>query len=119
MECSAVSGVPGPWFQVGSSEGSNGAVADGCAWSRSTCRRWAWSRGRCAGRAGGGRRTHRARRRVKFGVNTFVWGASFGPADFHLLPGIKERGFDGVEIPILDPATFKATDVRRELEKYD
>src|SRR4051794_31659404 len=55
---------------------------------------------------------------MKFGVNTFIWGAAFGPSDFHLLPRIKERGFDGVEIPILDPATFKATAVRRELEKY-
>jgi len=56
---------------------------------------------------------------VKFGVNTFIWGPSFGPADFHLLPWIKEQGFDGLEIPILEPATFHARAVRRELEKYD
>jgi len=55
---------------------------------------------------------------MKFGVNTFIWGASFGPADFHLLPRIKERGFNGVEIPILAPSTFQAKAVRCELEKY-
>ena len=50
---------------------------------------------------------------MKFGVNTFVWGAAFGPADVHLLPRIKERGFDGVELPVLEPATFKADIIRR------
>ena len=38
---------------------------------------------------------------MKFGVNTFIWGATFGRADFHLLPEIKEHGFDGIEVPIL------------------
>jgi len=56
---------------------------------------------------------------MKFGVNTFIWGPAFGPSDFHLLPRIKERGFDGIEIPLLEPATFRADAVRRELEKYD
>ena len=32
---------------------------------------------------------------MKFGVNTFIWGAMFGPSDFHLLPAIKAGGFDG------------------------
>ena len=40
---------------------------------------------------------------MKFGVNTFIWGAGFGPDDFHLLPRIKAGGFDGIEMPILDP----------------
>jgi D-psicose/D-tagatose/L-ribulose 3-epimerase len=54
---------------------------------------------------------------MKFGVNTFIWGASFGPADFHLLPRIKEAGFDGIEVPILDPAAFEADAVGRELDR--
>ena len=54
---------------------------------------------------------------MKFGVNTFIWGASFSPADFHLLPAIKAGGFDGIEMPILDPASFQATAVGRELDR--
>ena len=46
---------------------------------------------------------------MQFGVNTYIWGATFGPADFHLLPKIKASGFDGIEVPILDPATFRPT----------
>ena len=33
---------------------------------------------------------------MKFGVNTFIWGVSFGPPEFHLLPRIKDGGFDGI-----------------------
>jgi D-psicose/D-tagatose/L-ribulose 3-epimerase len=54
---------------------------------------------------------------MKFGVNTFIWGAAFGPSEFHLLPEIKANGFDGVEVPILDPATFQAAEVGRELNR--
>src|SRR5688572_4887273 len=53
---------------------------------------------------------------MKFGVNTFIWGAAFGPSEFHLLPGIKANGFDGIEVPILDPATFNAAAVGRALD---
>jgi len=54
---------------------------------------------------------------MKFGVNTFIWGATFGPEDFHLLPRIKEAGFDGIEVPVLDPAAFQAAAVGRELDR--
>jgi D-psicose/D-tagatose/L-ribulose 3-epimerase len=50
---------------------------------------------------------------MKFGVNTYIWGSTFGPADFHLLPRIKAGGFDGVEVPILEPAAFEVEAVRR------
>jgi len=55
---------------------------------------------------------------MKFGVNTFIWGAMFGERDFPLLPRIKEAGFDGVELPILDPAAFQADAVGRELDRF-
>jgi D-psicose/D-tagatose/L-ribulose 3-epimerase len=55
--------------------------------------------------------------RMKFGVNTYIWGATFGPAGFHLLPKIKASGFDGIEVPILDPASFPADTVGRELDR--
>ena len=54
---------------------------------------------------------------MKFGVNTLIWGAKFGPSDFHLLPEIKANGFDGVEVPIFDPCTFDAAAVGRELDR--
>ena len=57
------------------------------------------------------------RTEMKFGVNTFIWGAMFGPSDFHLLPAIKANGFDGIEVPILDPGTFDAAAVGRELDR--
>ena len=54
---------------------------------------------------------------MKFGVNMFIWGAAFGPDDFHRLPRIKAGGFDGIEIPILDPGAFQAAAVGRELDR--
>jgi D-psicose/D-tagatose/L-ribulose 3-epimerase len=54
---------------------------------------------------------------MKFGVNTYIWGSTFGPADFHLLPRIKESGFDGIEVPILDPPAFAVEAVSRELDR--
>jgi len=54
---------------------------------------------------------------MKVGVNTLLWGAHFGPADFHRLPAIKEAGFDGIEYPLFDPAAFPASAIRRELER--
>jgi D-psicose/D-tagatose/L-ribulose 3-epimerase len=57
--------------------------------------------------------------RLKFGVNTLIWAASFEPNQFELLPAIKDAGFDGIEVPIFNPATFHAVMVRRELEKQE
>ena len=54
---------------------------------------------------------------MKFGVNTYIWGSTFGPADFHLLPRIPASGFDGIEVPILDPASFQADAIARELDR--
>jgi D-psicose/D-tagatose/L-ribulose 3-epimerase len=54
---------------------------------------------------------------MRFGVNTYIWGATFGPEQFHLLPKIKASGFDGIEVPILDPASFQADTVAREFDR--
>src|SRR5262245_17939009 len=54
---------------------------------------------------------------MKLGINSLLWGAQFGPADFHRLPLFKEAGFDGIEFPVFDPANFSASAVRRELER--
>lgn len=54
---------------------------------------------------------------MKFGVNMFIWTAEFGESDLRLLPTIKERGFDGIEIPIFNPTTFPAAQIRRALQE--
>jgi len=53
---------------------------------------------------------------MKFGINMLLWGATFGPADFHRLRAIKSAGFDGIEVAILDPLDFPAAAIRRELQ---
>jgi D-psicose/D-tagatose/L-ribulose 3-epimerase len=53
---------------------------------------------------------------MKFGVNTFIWSATFEPAHFGLLPAIKEAGFDGVEIPLFRPQDLAAAAIRKATE---
>jgi D-psicose/D-tagatose/L-ribulose 3-epimerase len=49
---------------------------------------------------------------MKFGVNTFIWGANFDAAIEAKLPAIKQHGFDGVEVPLFRPAEFPAQSIR-------
>jgi D-psicose/D-tagatose/L-ribulose 3-epimerase len=53
---------------------------------------------------------------MKFGVNTFIWSVEYDRSVQALLPRIKERGFDGVEVPLFRPAEFPAADIRRDTE---
>jgi D-psicose/D-tagatose/L-ribulose 3-epimerase len=53
---------------------------------------------------------------MKFGVNTFIWSATFGPPNFDLLRAIKQAGFDGVEVPLFRPAEFAASQIRQATE---
>ena len=55
---------------------------------------------------------------MKFGVNTFIWSATFDSSNFGLLPLIKEAGFDGVEVPLLRPESFAASSIRQATEAY-
>ena len=50
---------------------------------------------------------------MKFGVNTFIWSATYDQCVAGLLPQIKENGFDGVEVPLFRPAEFPAADIRK------
>ena len=52
---------------------------------------------------------------MKFGINTFLWTAHFGPADFGLLPRIKAHGLDGIEATLIRPADFAAAAIRQAL----
>jgi D-psicose/D-tagatose/L-ribulose 3-epimerase len=54
---------------------------------------------------------------MKFGINTLLWTAAFDRSNVHLLPRIKEAGFDGVEIARFAFHDFPVTDIRRALEE--
>jgi D-psicose/D-tagatose/L-ribulose 3-epimerase len=54
---------------------------------------------------------------MKFGVNTFIWTATFDQSHFALLPRIKEAGFDGVELPLINPDQVDAGAIRRAIEE--
>ena len=43
---------------------------------------------------------------MNFGVNTFIWSASFDQSSLPLLPLIKAKGFDAVEVPLFGPLTL-------------
>lgn len=53
---------------------------------------------------------------MKFGVNVFIWTASFDQSHLPLLPKIKAAGFDGVELPMFHADQFDAAGIRRGLE---
>jgi D-psicose/D-tagatose/L-ribulose 3-epimerase len=55
---------------------------------------------------------------MKFGVNTFIWSATFDQSNFGLLPLIKEAGFDGVEVPLFRPQAFAASSIRQATEAH-
>jgi len=52
---------------------------------------------------------------MKFGVNTFIWTAAFDDSHFSLLPAIKAAGFDGVELPLINPDQVNAGAIRRAM----
>ncbi|MBV8832725.1 MAG: sugar phosphate isomerase/epimerase [Acidobacteriaceae bacterium] len=54
---------------------------------------------------------------MKFGINTFLWSAHFGPSDFGLLPAIKANGFDGIEASLIRPGQFAAREIRKALQE--
>ena len=56
---------------------------------------------------------------MRFGVNTFLWSAHFGPNDFHILPEVKAHGFDGIEATLIWPKEFEASAIRRALAEND
>jgi D-psicose/D-tagatose/L-ribulose 3-epimerase len=56
---------------------------------------------------------------MKFGVNTFIWTASFDRSHFALLPGIKNAGFDGVELPLINLAEVDAGAIRNVLAENE
>src|ERR1700678_2406072 len=53
---------------------------------------------------------------MKFGVNTFIWSATYDHTVQKLLPLIKQRGLDGVEVAIFQAAYCPAAAIRRDTE---
>ena len=49
---------------------------------------------------------------MKFGVNTFIWAASFDPTAIPL-EAIKRNGADGIEVPMFQPGEFDLEGVKR------
>ncbi len=54
---------------------------------------------------------------MKVGVNVLIWTANFTREHLPLLPEIKRRGFDGIEVPIFSTTDFEATAIRRGVEE--
>src|SRR4051794_8325230 len=54
---------------------------------------------------------------MKFGVNTFIWSAEFGPEQYPLLSRIREHGFDGAELPLIHPDQIRPLELSRELNR--
>lgn len=55
---------------------------------------------------------------MKYAANTLIWTAAFDRPNLTLLPRIKERGFDGVEIARFDFTGFPAADIRKSLGEH-
>jgi len=55
---------------------------------------------------------------MKYGVNTFIWRSEFQAGDVSLFPRIREGGFDGVEIPVINPGSLPSAVIRRGLEDH-
>lgn len=53
---------------------------------------------------------------MKYGANALIWTASFELEHLPLLARVKERGFDGIEIPLFNPAVTPVDEIRRGLE---
>lgn len=54
---------------------------------------------------------------MKFGANTFIWSDDFDPRQTALLGRLKQAGFDGIEIPLIQPAQQRVAEIRRAIEQ--
>jgi D-psicose/D-tagatose/L-ribulose 3-epimerase len=54
---------------------------------------------------------------VKFGVNTFIWTAGIDRDLLSRFPSIRQHGFNGVELPLIQPGQAPVADIRRSLEQ--
>ncbi len=52
----------------------------------------------------------------KYGVNLLLYTASFGKDDVPLIQKVADMGFDGVEVPLFDPATTPVEEAKAAME---
>jgi D-psicose/D-tagatose/L-ribulose 3-epimerase len=52
---------------------------------------------------------------IRFGVNTFIWSEKFDRSTLPLLRVIRDLGFDGVELPLVQHRDLPLAELRREL----
>lgn len=50
---------------------------------------------------------------MKIGMNTFLWTTDFTPAFYHLIPKLKQVGYQGVEIPVARTNRSDYQEIRR------
>ena len=53
---------------------------------------------------------------MKFAASALLWTPFFGEPHFHLLPAIREHGFDGFEVAFFEPLKIDAPGIRRAIE---
>lgn len=53
---------------------------------------------------------------MKFAANTFIWSDHFDRSNLWLLPKLKEAGFDGIEIPLIEPRLARDPEIKRAIE---
>ena len=51
---------------------------------------------------------------MKFGVNTFIWTAGIDRDLLSRLPSIRQHGFNGVELPLIQPGQAPVADIRKQ-----
>jgi len=53
---------------------------------------------------------------AKYGINLLLWSGSFNNDSLPLIQKVADFGFDGVEIPIFDPAEVDIKATKKSLE---
>ena len=53
---------------------------------------------------------------MKIGVNTWVWTSPFSTKDFHLIPKVKQMGFDVLEVALDDASLIDVPLLRKMTE---
>lgn len=53
---------------------------------------------------------------IRIGINAFLFASRFTNEQIPLLATLRDMGFEGVEIPVLEPGDFDSGQVRRQLQ---
>jgi len=56
---------------------------------------------------------------VKFGANAFIWSERFERGHIGLLERLKTAGFDGIELPLIEPERTRDAEIRLALQRNE